>query len=89
MRDGASGFWAALAKVYPTSREHRFRMHKTANVIEKLPQNKQGRAKRALHDIYLAESRQAANKAFDNSLDLYRASSPRRSIAWNKTATRC
>ena len=75
--DGALGFWAALAKIYPTTGQQRCWVHKTANVLEKLPQSMQGKAKRALHDIYLAESRQSADKAFNKFAGLYRAKYPK------------
>lgn len=75
--DGALGFWAALAKVYPTTGQQRCWVHKTANVLEKLPQSMQGKAKRGLHDIYLAESRESAGKAFDKFVGLYRAKFPK------------
>jgi len=71
--DGALGFWAALRKVYPATREQRCWVHKTANVLEKLPRSMQGKAKGMLHDIYLAETSEAANKAFDRFTSLYRA----------------
>ncbi len=61
--DGAMGFWAALRKVYPATGEQRCWLHKTANVLNKLPQSMQGKAKQALRDIYLAESRQTAEAA--------------------------
>ena len=46
--DGGLGFWAALQKVYPTTREQRCWVHKTANVLDKLPKSMQGKAKSAL-----------------------------------------
>ena len=55
--DGGLGFWAALRQVYPATREQRCWLHKTANVLNKLPQSMQGKAKQALHNIYLAASR--------------------------------
>ena len=63
--DGAMGFWAALRKVYPATREQRCWLHKTANVLNKLPRSMQGKAKQALRDIYLAESRQTAEDELD------------------------
>ena len=42
--DGALGFWAALRKVFPTTREQRCWVHKTANVLDKLPKSMQGKA---------------------------------------------
>jgi transposase-like protein len=70
--DGALGFWAALRKVFGATREQRCWVHKTANVLEKLPQSMQGKAKAMLQDIYLAPTREEANKAFDRFTTLYR-----------------
>ena len=70
--DGAMGFWAALRKVYPATGEQRCWLHKTVNVLNKLPKSMQGKAKKALHDIYLAESRQTAEKALDRFQKLIR-----------------
>lgn len=75
--DGGLGFWAALRQVYPITREQRCWVHKTANVLDKLPKSMQGKAKQALHDIYLAESRQAATKAFARFVGLYKKKFPR------------
>ena len=71
--DGALGFWAALRKVYPQTREQRCWVHKTANVLNKMPKSVQPRAKADLHEIWLAETRDAANKAFDTFLAKYEA----------------
>ena len=51
--------------------EQRCWLHKTANVLNKLPQSMQGKAKQALRDIYLAESRQTAEAALDRFKNLY------------------
>ena len=48
-------------------------MHKTANVLAKMPRSVQPRAKEALHEIWQAETREAANKAFDTFLEKYQA----------------
>lgn len=71
--DGALGFWAALRKVFSETREQRCWVHKTANVLNNLPKSVQPRAKAALHEIWQAETRQAANKAFDDFLEKYGA----------------
>lgn len=63
--DGALGFWAALKKVFPTTREQRCWVHKTANVLNKLPPGLQAKAKAMLHDIWMAPTREEAEKAFD------------------------
>ena len=75
--DGGLGFWAALQKVYPTTREQRCWVHKTANVLDKLPKSMQGKAKSALHNIYLAESRTAAEGAMDHFAGLYEVKYPK------------
>ena len=75
--DGGLGFWAALRKVYPATREQRCWVHKTANVLDKLPKSMQGKAKQAVHGIYLAESRQAAEQALDRFVALYQAKFPK------------
>jgi putative transposase len=63
--DGALGFWKALRQVFPTTREQRCWVHKTANVLDKLPKGQQGKAKAMLHDIWQAETKSEAEKAFD------------------------
>ena len=71
--DGALGFWAALREAYPTTREQRCWVHKTANVINSMPKAIQPKAKFDLHQIWLAETREMANKAFDHFLAKYGA----------------
>jgi putative transposase len=62
--DGALGFWKALAQVYPETRAQRCWVHKTANILDKLPSSMQGRAKGMIHDIYRAENKASALKAY-------------------------
>lgn len=71
--DGALGFWAALRKVYPSTREQRCWVHKTANVLNGMPKSVQAKAKGDLHEIWQAETRQDAQKAFQNFLQKYAA----------------
>lgn len=71
--DGALGFWQALREVWPKTRQQRCWVHKTANVLNKLPPSLQGKAKQDLHAIYEAESRAAAEKAFDHFVAKYGA----------------
>ena len=63
--DGALGFWTASRQVFPRTREQRCWVHKTANVLDKLPKGQQPKAKAMLHDIGQAETKAAAEKAFD------------------------
>jgi putative transposase len=71
--DGALGFWAALRKAFPNTREQRCWVHKTANVLDKMPKSVQPRAKKAIHEIYLAETKKDANEAFDAFIDKFGA----------------
>jgi putative transposase len=75
--DGALGFWKALPKVFPTTRTQRCWVHKAANVLDKLPKRLQPRAKEAIHNIWMADTREAANQAFDSFLELYGAKYPK------------
>ena len=63
--DGALGFWAALNEAWPTTQHQRCWVHKTANVLAALPDSIQGKAKAGLKEIWMAETKAQANKAFD------------------------
>ena len=75
--DGALGFWKALRKVFPKTRAQRCWVHKTANVLNKLPKSLQEKAKDDLHEIWMAETRENANAAFDTFVDKYGAKYPK------------
>ena len=75
--DGALGFWKALRQVYGHTREQRCWVHKTANVLNKLPKSVQGKAKGHLQDIWMAETRVDAENAFDFFLQAYSAKYPK------------
>ena len=74
--DGALGFWAALRKVYGKTREQRCWVHKTANVLNKLPKHLQPKAKAMLHDIWMAATKAQAEKAFDLWVATFQAKYP-------------
>jgi len=69
--DGALGFWKAAGEVWPKSREQRCWVHKSANVLAKLPKSQQPKAKRALQEIWMAETKAAAEAAFDAFIESY------------------
>ena len=71
--DGALGFWAALRKVFPETCEQRCWVHKTANVLNKMPRSVQPKAKGDLHEIWQAETKADAEQAFDAFLEKYGA----------------
>ena len=63
--DGALGFWKAKRQVWPPTLEQRCWVHKTANVLDKMAKSVQPKAKQMLHDIWQADTKAEANKAFD------------------------
>jgi putative transposase len=70
--DGALGFWKAAGEVWPATREQRCWVHKTANVLAKLPKSQQPKAKRALQEIWMAATNADAESAFDAFIESYR-----------------
>jgi transposase-like protein len=75
--DGALGFWKAVRQIWPLTREQRCWVHKTANVLDKLPRSQQPHAKEMLHAVWQAGTRQEAEKAFDLFLATYEAKYPK------------
>ncbi len=69
--DGALGFWAALREAYPDCEEQRCWVHKTANILDKMPKSVQPKAKERIHDIYLAPTKEQALVAYNSFLTLY------------------
>jgi len=74
--DGALGFWKALAKCYPDTRHQRCWVHKSANILSALPKSVQPKVKAALHEIWMAETRADAHKAFDRTLVRFESKYP-------------
>ncbi|RPJ01221.1 MAG: IS256 family transposase [Deltaproteobacteria bacterium] len=71
MGDGGLGFWAALPEVYPETKEQRCWVHKTANILDKMPKSVQPKAKERIHDIYLAPTKNQALVAMNSFVSLY------------------
>src|SRR5665213_3453594 len=82
--DGALGFWKALPQVYPATREQRCWVHKTANVLDKLPKRLQPAAKEKIHQIGMAPTKADADKAFDLFVATYEAKYPKASNCLSK-----
>jgi transposase-like protein len=74
--DGGLGFWAALREVYPGTKEQRCWVHKTANVLDKMPKSVQRKAKEKIHDIYRAPTREQALVAYNSFFSLYNKKFP-------------
>jgi len=82
--DGSLGFWLALAKVFPATRQQRCWVHKTMNVLDKLPEGQQPQAKSMLHAIWMAATRAGAIKAFDRFIEVHAAKWPRATACLEK-----
>jgi putative transposase len=75
--DGALGFWAAVREIYPETRPQRCWVHKTANVLNYLPKSLQPKAKAALHEIWMAETKAQALVAFEQFVVAFGAKYPK------------
>ena len=81
---GAMGFWAAMDEVYPTTRQQRCWQHKTMNVLNCFPKLAQPKAKAAIHNIWQAETKEDAGKAFDLFVKTYEAKYPKATVCLQK-----
>src|SRR5215208_5904131 len=63
--DGALGFWRAIDEAFPGTRHQRCWLHKTANVLNKVPRSVQRTMKADLREIHGAPTRAAAETAMD------------------------
>jgi transposase-like protein len=82
--DGALGFWKAISEVWPTTRWQRCWVHKTRNVLNKMPKSIQGKAKNMLHPIWMAAEKVESEKAFDLFVDTFEAKYPKATECLNR-----
>lgn len=75
--DGALGFWSALDEVFPKTKRQRCWVHKTANILDKLPKSLQPKAKSMIHEMYMAETKENALKAYDHFVKTFNAKYPK------------
>jgi len=75
--DGALGFWAALEEEFPGAQEQRCWVHKTANLLDKLPKSVQPDAKTLIHEMYMAPTEKGAKQAFADFSKRYSAKYPK------------
>jgi len=75
--DGALGFWKSLRKIFPQTVHQRCWVHKTANVLNKLPKMVQPKAKQALHEIWMAPTKKDAFDAFETTIQAYSGKYPK------------
>ena len=75
--DGALGFWKALDEVFPQTKRQRCWVHKTANILDKMPQSVQPKAKALIHDMYMADTEEKAQNAYKHFISVYEAKYPK------------
>ena len=75
--DGALAFWAALDEVFPETKRQRCWVHKTANILDKLPKSVQPKAKSLIHEIYMAPTKEDAVEAYNHFVEVYEAKYPK------------
>lgn len=75
--DGALGFWAALEEEFPQTRHQRCWVHKTANLLDKMPKSVHPDAKALIHEMYMAPTRAEATKAYEEFKSRYAAKYPK------------
>lgn len=71
--DGALGFWKALDAVSPITRHQRCTVHKTANILNKMPKSVQPAVKADLREVWNAPDRTTAEAAVATFADKYAA----------------
>ena len=69
--DGGLGFWAALDEVYPETKRQRCWVHKTANILDKLPKSMQPKAKQMIKEMYMAPTKEKALEAYNHFIKVF------------------
>ena len=75
--DGAAGLWTALDEVYPQTRQQRFWVHKSANILNSLPKSVQPNAKKDLHQIWMVAARHQAQCELGRFIRTYGDKNPK------------
>ncbi len=75
--DGALGFWKALDEIFPATRHQRCWVHKTANVLNKVPKSVQQNIKADLREVRDAPDRATADAAMAVFVEKYSAKYPK------------
>ena len=69
--DGALGFWLALEELFPSTRHQRCWVHKTANLLNKVPASVQPGMKADLREVWQAPDRASAEAAINTFAEKY------------------
>jgi len=86
--DGALGFWSALEECFSETKQQRCWVHKTANILDKMPKSVQLHAKTKIHEMYMSPSKEKALKAYNSFLKIYKDKYPKACICLEKDKER-
>jgi len=75
--DGGLGFWAAIDEVFPETRRQRCWVHKTVNILDKMPKSIQAKAKSMIHEMYMAATKESALKAYEHFIQTFEPKYPK------------
>lgn len=75
--DGALGFWAALEEEFPGTQQQRCWVHKTVNVLDKMPKAVHPDAKHLLSEMYMAPTLNDAMRALQEFKERFGAKYPK------------
>ena len=75
--DGALGFWSALEEEFPETEQQRCWVHKTANILDKLPKSIQPDAKALIHEMYMGPTLKSAKEAYAEFVKRFAAKYPK------------
>ncbi|MBE3100961.1 MAG: transposase, partial [Firmicutes bacterium] len=75
--DGGLGFWSALGEVFGQTRRQRCWVHKTVNILDKMPKSIQAKAKSMIHKMYMAATKEGALKAYDHFIETFEPKYPK------------
>jgi transposase-like protein len=78
------GVLGRVRPVFPTTRQQRCWLHKTFNILDKLPKSLQSKAKADVHNIWMAETKEEAGKAFDSFVEKYQTKYPKATTCLEK-----
>ena len=82
--DGALGFWSALDEICPNTKQQRCWVHKMENILNCLPKSLHDKARKDLHNIWQAEGKEEAEKAFDHFVETYKDKYPKATLNLQK-----
>jgi putative transposase len=81
---GPWGFWVAMDEIFPHTRLRRCWVHKTANILNSMPKSSQPKAKETIHDIWQAETKINAEKAYKLFIEIYQVKYPKATLSLQK-----